>query len=272
VSVSLVGILNVTPDSFSDGGLYLDPEKAIAHARMMRQSGADIIDVGAQSTGPKSKQIGADEEMARLKDIVSMLSQEFPISVDTYYSDVASWALKNGATMINDVTSGSDPKMFSVVADSDCKIVIMFSVQPQPHNYEHLVTGEPAIAGDLISFISNFFEKTIDQALLAGIRKEQIVIDPGMGAYLSSDPKVSWELIKRFSELKKLGFPLMFACSRKGFLKIEPENSPMERDPISALAGLLVAKDFDFAGPDYIRTHNPLVQREFLEAVNQPSP
>lgn len=267
MSIQLVGILNVTPDSFSDGGEFIAPVDAIARARSLKAAGADIIDIGGQSTRPGSSSVGVEEELRRLEQIVPALTNEMPISIDTYRAEIAEWAIRCGACIINDVTAGADPEMFSVIASRKVKIVLMFSPSTAPHDFSHLDSKNITVS-NVVACIGDFFEKRIETAKSAGILTSQIILDPGMGAFLSSNPEVSWEVIRRFSELRSLGFPLMLASSRKGFLKATGEASPKERDPVSALTGLLVAQEFLFEGPDFIRTHNPALQKQFLQIGN----
>ncbi len=267
MNIKLVGILNVTPDSFSDGGLYLSPDVAIAQAHNLVSEGADIVDIGGQSTRPGSKSIGAAEEIKRINPVLKEVATFAPVSVDTYRSEVAAFAIENGASIINDVTSGSDPAMFDVIADSDAKIVLMYSALTKPHDFSFQEREVENSGVDLIVKIREFFHKKLEKALESNILAEQIILDPGMGAFVSKRPEYSWQLIRRFKELAETEFPLMFASSRKGFLKQEGESSPIERDPLTALTGTLVAQDFGFHGPDYIRVHNVKLQRAFLNTA-----
>lgn len=267
MSIKLVGILNVTPDSFSDGGEYESPEVAIAKARALYSSGADIVDIGAQSTGPNSRPIGLQEELLRLERIVPALTNEMPISVDTYRAEVAEWSINSGAKIINDITAGSDPGMFRVIAANPVKIILMYSPMNKAHDFTHL-SKNLITPSNVMDLIVKFFKERIEVALSSGVKEDQIIIDPGMGAFLSSDPNVSWEVINRFAELRTFSLPLMLACSRKGFLKVSGENSPKDRDPISALVGAYVAEKSGYLRPDFIRTHNPSMQRDFLRLGN----
>ncbi|MCB9029547.1 MAG: dihydropteroate synthase [Deltaproteobacteria bacterium] len=266
MSIKLVGILNVTPDSFSDGGLYLDPAKAIKHAKQLVDEGADLIDIGGQSTRPGSSAISADEEWKRIKDVVKEVVKFSPVSVDTYSAQVAASAIEAGATVINDVTSGFDPEMFSVVSKSDAKLVLMYSGCVKPHDFSHLAESEPL---DVMQVVINGLSSAIERALSCGVQRSQLILDPSMGAFVSSHTSDSWEIIHRFSELRELGLPLMFASSRKGFLKLNEEKAPSERDTLSALTACIAAAQFGFSGPDYIRAHNVLLHRTFLEQTSQ---
>ena len=260
----LVGILNVTPDSFSDGGLYLDPSDAIARAKELVHEGASIVDIGAQSTAPNSKQIDVLEEIERLKPIIHEVAKFIPVSVDTYRAKVAEFAIQAGASFVNDVSAGSDPDMFAVVASYKTKYVIMHSLLTQMHDFTLGTSRAELDPLDPVPTIVNFFHEKIDLASQSGVQKEQIVLDPGMGAFIGSNPEVSWAVIKYFKRFEELGFPLMLAGSRKGFLRQSEERDVSDRDLSSAMVAAHVTQQFDHKGPSYIRVHNPKLHRHVL--------
>lgn len=256
----LVGILNITPDSFSDGGAYIEPSLAIRHAMQLVSDGADVIDIGGDSTRPGSICAGADLEWRRISETLKEIVALCDVSVDTHLANVARLAIKFGAKIINDVSAGSDPEMFSVIADSNAKIVITHTRCSAPHFF----TREKS--GDLIRNIRVFFEEKIEKAIITGIRSEQIILDTGMGAFLSDNPLSSWELLRRFSELSDIEYPFMLGISRKGFFKLADEKSTGQRDAISALCAILVSER---APLDYLRVHDVAMHRNFYRVAQQ---
>ncbi|MDZ4784914.1 MAG: dihydropteroate synthase [bacterium] len=264
MNIKLVGILNVTPDSFSDTGKYLDPNNAIVHAKKLFLDGAHVIDIGGQSSGPGSLGLSHEIEWLRIKDVVQEVCKFIKVSIDTYHPEIAEKSLAAGASIINDITAARSADMLSVIKGSNAKIVLMYSAQRLPHDFSHLETKNFPRSFDIIREISEFFKERVEMALSKGVNLDQIILDPSMGAFISADSKISWDLISRFAEFKSLGLPIMFASSRKGFLKRANEVDPKDRDPLSALTGFLVAQKLNFTGPDYIRTHNVALQKDFL--------
>ncbi|RMG42205.1 MAG: dihydropteroate synthase [Candidatus Dadabacteria bacterium] len=257
----IVGVLNVTPDSFSDGGLYLSQEKALEHARNLIAAGADIIDIGGQSTRPGSKPVSAVEEWERISEPVSVLSKECVVSVDTYYSSVAEKAISAGAKIINDISAGHDPEMFSLLASEEAKIVIMFSRCLKPHEF-----GRPP-ARPLIETIKKFLLEKVDLAMRSGISEDQIILDTGMGAFISDHANDSVEVVRNYGAFAELGFPLLFGCSRKGFTRIVGEKNISERDSVSALFGCMAFLGVADRVPLYLRVHNVLMQLKMIRSV-----
>lgn len=248
----IVGILNVTPDSFSDGGQYHIPEVALAHAERMLRQGAAIIDVGGDSSRPGSQCVGPTEEWHRIEAVVTELAPKCAVSVDTHHASVAARALERGAQIVNDVSGGADPEMFAVVAQYRARYVLMHSRCPAPH-----VFPDPfPPTEDLVADIRRFFSERIERMLEAGVERERIILDPGLGAFSSREPRQSWEVIRRLKELEDFGLPILLGASRKGFLKQPDEEGIEERDILSALAALLAVQALAFQGPAYIRTHN----------------
>lgn len=264
-TTQIMGILNITPDSYSDGGLYVKPVEASNRIRELLEQGADIIDIGAQATGPSSKMLPAEEELKRIKafldnaDALDLLKTT-NFSVDTYNSNVAEFALNNGATTINDISGlRYDPRMTDLIAERGADIVIMHSKESD--SYPH-ATKQIDSSYDISDAIPEFFEKHIELALSRGIRKEQIILDPGMGMFLSSDPQVSLITTTRCSEFK-LQFPefrILYGVSRKSFIsKIfgEPHLETCSKQIEISLIG---------QGVDIIRTHNPgLLVKMYME-------
>lgn len=214
----VMGILNVTPDSFSDGGDYTQIDKAIKHAKDMVIEGADIIDIGGESTRPGSSEVDAVEELKRVLPIVKSLVKEIeaPISVDTYKAEVAEQVLKAGAHIINDVWGlQRDPDIAGVVAKYDVPIVAM-------HNQNGTEYKK-----DIIEEICDFFKTSIDIALKSGIKKENIILDPGIG--FGKTPEQNIIVMSRLGELNDLGYPLLLGTSRKSMIGKILDLQPKER-------------------------------------------
>ena len=248
-----MGILNTTPDSFYDGGKFDAVESAVARAKEMIAEGADIIDIGGESTGPESLDVSVEEEAGRVIPIIERIKNEElriknGISVDTYKAEVARQALEAGAFMINDITAGrGDDEMFNVIADAGCEYVMMRGKDNSPRT-----TVKDEKYDDVIKTIHDFFEERIESAKKAGIQLEQIIIDPGLGHFVSSDPKYSWEVLERLEELKDLGCRILVSPSRKSFTADPPNQPPSER-----LEGTLKATKIAIEnGADVVRTHD----------------
>jgi dihydropteroate synthase len=214
----IMGILNRTPDSFSDGGDFFDEEAAIQHAREMVEEGADILDVGGESTRPGSMEVSAEEEIERVLPVVERLIKEVnvPISVDTYKAVVAEKVLEAGAHIINDIGGlQKDPDMALVVAKYDVPIIVM-------HNQRH-----PEYKKDIVEEICLFFKKSIQIAKHAGIRQKNIILDPGIG--FGKTPEQNIEVLSRLGELNDLGYPLLLGTSRKSMIGKILDLPPKER-------------------------------------------
>ena len=209
----IMGVLNVTPDSFSDGGEFFDAKRAVKHALAMERDGADIVDIGAESTRPGSAGISAAEELRRLLPVLKMLrgKLKIPISVDTQKSAVAAIAIGAGAAMINDVSGlRSDPRLAEVAAQYRVPLILMH-MRGNPRTMQKM-----QFAKDAMKDVVNGLKKSVAVAHQAGMTKSQIILDPGIGFGKSFEQ--NYELLARLPELAKLGYPLMVGTSRKGFL------------------------------------------------------
>ena len=210
----VMGILNVTPDSFSDGGLFYNTDEAVRHAFQLIEHGIDIIDIGGESTRPGAKKISEEEEIQRIIPVVKQireLSPEIIISIDTTKSIVAQKAIQCGANIINDISGFSfDNKMIDVVRESKVPVIIMH-MQGDPSNMQN-----KPVYDDLIIDISSFFKSKIKLATDAGIKKKQIILDPGIG--FGKKVRDNFQLINQLNEFCKLGFPVMIGPSRKSFI------------------------------------------------------
>jgi dihydropteroate synthase len=238
----VMGVLNVTPDSFSDGGRFLDPAAAIAQARRMIAEGADALDVGAESTRPYGGAVAVPiaEELRRLASVLpTVVALGVPVSIDTMKAEVAAWALAEGAAIVNDVWGlQRDGELARVVAERAVPVIIM-------HNRE---AADPSI--DIIADMSAFFSRSLDIAARAGIARQNIVLDPGIG--FGKTPEQSLTAIARLSELRSFGLPLLVGASRKRFIdKVSPAP------PDQRLGGSIAAHVLAVAGgAAIIRTHD----------------
>ncbi len=209
----LMGILNVTPDSFSDGGDYLDVQRAVAHAKMMVAEGATLIDIGGESSRPGASPVSVDEELARVVPVIQALADavDVLISVDTYKAEVARYALEAGAHIVNDITALSgDPVMATVVAEMEAGVVLMHmkgtprTMQQAPHY------------NDVVSEIRSWLQEKARNAEARGIAGERIIVDPGIGFGKTTEHNL--EILKRLSEFRELNKPLLVGTSRKSFI------------------------------------------------------
>jgi dihydropteroate synthase len=209
----VMGILNVTPDSFSDGGQYFELNRAIEHGILMAQDGADIIDVGGESARPYSQQISASEEIARVIPVLEALKKEIsiPISIDTCKSEVAWEALKAGASMINDISAlRFDPHMATIAADAGVPVILMH-MKGTPDNMQ-----KNPIYKDLIPDILDFLKDALDRSLQAGIKKNLLIVDPGIGFGKTFDDNL--KIIKELSRFEALERPILLGTSNKAFI------------------------------------------------------
>lgn len=244
----VMGIVNVTPDSFSDGGAFLAPDAAIAHARQLVDDGADIIDIGAESTRPYGGQtpVSADEEMRRLRDVLrAVIALGRPVSIDTMKAEVADWALASGAAMANDVWGlQRDPDMARVIAGHGVPVIAM-------HNRDSV---DPDI--DIVADMIAFFERSLAIADKARIERRQVILDPGIG--FGKTPEQSIEALGRLGELAVLGCPILVGASRKRFIASVTPSEPQDR-----LGGSIAAHlDSAARGAAIVRVHDvkPTVQ------------
>ncbi len=207
-----MGIVNVTPDSFSDGGLYLEAEAAIAHGHELIAEGADILDVGGESTRPGAAAVGAKEEIRRVVPVIEELAAAgaVPVSIDTSKAEVAAAAVDAGATIVNDVTALSDPAMASLCAERAVMLVLMH-MQGSPRTMQEDPTYD-----DVVTDVRDFLGTRVESAVAAGVAEERIWIDPGIG--FGKTVEHNLELIRRLGELRVLGRPILLGVSRKSFL------------------------------------------------------
>jgi dihydropteroate synthase len=250
-SAKLMGILNVTPDSFSDGGRFLGVDAALAQAQRMVEEGADIIDVGGESTRPGSQGVSAEEELARVEPVIADLGGA-PVSIDTSKAEVARRALELGAELVNDVTAlRADPELAGVVADAGCYLCLMH-MQGEPRTMQ----VDPQY-DDVVSEVKRFLSERLAFAVDAGVGEELVCLDPGIG--FGKTPQHNFELVRRLDELTDLGRPLLVGFSRKSTLG---KLTGTRTGTASASVGAAVAA-YD-RGAAIIRAHDV---REHVEAL-----
>jgi dihydropteroate synthase len=250
----VMGILNVTPDSFSDGGNFNSFESAVAHGLAMIAEGADIIDIGGESTRPGAVRISEEEELARVIPVIKELSQHGAvISIDTMRSGVAHAAVAAGATYVNDVSGGlADPQMHQVVAELGTKYILM-------HWRGHSIDmNSKAIYSNVVEEVKAELMDQVGKAIAAGIEKEKIILDPGIGFAKESDH--NWDLIHRITEIVDLGYPVLVGASRKRFLGGE---SPLDREA----ATLKITEDLLDTGIWGVRVHSVALHKEVIAGV-----
>jgi dihydropteroate synthase len=250
----IMGIVNVTPDSFSDGGEFLDPERAIEHGRELAREGADVLDIGGESTRPGARAVDAGEELLRVQPVIEGLaSDEIPISIDTSKAVVAEAALDAGATMVNDVTAlRADPDLAAVCAETGCEVVLMHMLG-DPRTMQENPTYD-----DVVDDIRAFLAERIEFAVSQGVDEERIWVDPGIG--FGKTVEHNLELHRRLGELAELGRPIAFGSSRKSFIGKLTGAEVDER-----LGGTIASNVIAFAnGARMLRVHDVAPMRQAL--------
>ena len=259
---SIMGIINLTPDSFSDGGELDTIEKVLNQVNHFVSNGVDVIDLGAQSTRPGADEIGADKEIKRLLPYLKKIRNEYPkvlISVDTFNAEVAHEALSNGADWINDVTGGRrDEEILDVVSKFNCPFVITHS-RGNSQNMTNLINYD-----DLLVDITNSLNKLTNKAIRKNVSRDKIIWDPGIG--FSKDTQQNIEILKNLNFFKKFEYPTLIGASRKRFIgEILNEKNPKERD-IGTLAISCLCSQFNV---DIVRVHNVKLNYQILKVADR---
>jgi dihydropteroate synthase type 2 len=254
----LVGIVNITADSFSDGGRFLDPAAAVAHASRLAAAGADIVELGAAASNVAAGSVSPDEEIGRLDPVLQALADSgMTLAVDTYSAQTQRFALSRGVACLNDIRGFPDPSVYPELAAASCSLVVM-------HAAGGIGRAEPLDLEpeEVWRRIKAFFAERIARLEGAGIARERVILDPGMGLFLSRRPEASAYVLARIGQLKELfGLPVMISVSRKSFLgAMTGRRSPGERGAATLAAELFAAAH----GADYIRTHDPAALRDAL--------
>jgi len=249
--MKVMGILNVTPDSFADGGRYNTFEKAVARGMEMVAEGVDIIDIGGESTRPGADRVSATEEQSRVLPVIKKLSQTgIPISIDTMRAETAVLAIEAGASIVNDVSGGiADDLMHESVAEMGCPYILMHW---RGHSKD---MNSRAIYTDVVAEVISEIQLQVELALQAGIARNNLIIDPGLG--FAKEAEHNWEILKRLNEFTDLGFPVLIGGSRKRFLG---GSSPDEREEATiALTKTLLDKNIWAVRVHSVKPHKDLV-------------
>jgi dihydropteroate synthase len=246
VKAKVMGVVNVTPDSFSDGGLFLEPEAAIAHGEQLAREGAAILDVGGESTRPGAEEVGIEEELARTQPVVADLTAlGHEVSIDTSKSRVAEAALDAGAAIVNDVTAlRGDPEIGPLCAQRGARLVLMH-MQGNPRTMQ-----ESPAYDDVVEDVKAFLSERVEVALAAGVGEERIWLDPGIGFGKTLDHNL--ELLRRLGELRELGRPLVVGTSRKSFIGKLDGSGVGERLGGTIASSVIAAR----GGADVLRVHD----------------
>lgn len=253
----IFGVVNVTEDSFSDGGLYLDPDRAVSHALRLFDEGADVIDVGAASSHPDAREVPFEEEVRRLEPVVErLLGKGIPVSLDSFRTETQAWGLSRGVDFLNDVNGFADPSLYPRLVQAGARLVVMHSIQRRGR-----ATRSRTDPGGLVDSILRFFEDRIGVLERAGVDRDRIILDPGMGFFLGSNPEASLLVLRQIRDLKeRLGLPVLISISRKSVLAKLTGRSTGELLPATLAAELWAAGE----GADYIRTHDVRALRDAL--------
>lgn len=260
-SFSVMGILNVTPDSFSDPGEFFDPDKAVSHAMKMLDEGADIIDVGGESTRPGSDPVSPDEELRRVVPTVRGILSERPdatISIDTYRAATAEAALEAGAKIVNDVTAAhGDSRMLSLMAEADCPVVLMH-MKGEPKTMQN----DPRY-DDVMKEVREFLSGRAEAVISAGVSPERIILDPGVGFGKTVEHNLL--LLKNLGEIVDVGFPILIGTSRKGFIgKLTTSGGASGGRVFGTVATSVLAYE---RGATLFRVHDVRANRDALEVA-----
>lgn len=257
--LKIVGILNITTDSFSDGRRYLEPSAAVEKGLSLIAEGADMVDIGAQSSNPEGVRISAQEEIWRLDPVVEALKKEgIRISVDTYKPEVMRHVLSLGADMINDITGLRDPNAIEIIQKANVPVVIMFARNSAAHA-ERIHRDHVTVLAE----IEDFFSERLKVLHEAGIANENVIIDPGMGLFLGANPEPSLMVLRHIGSLQKFGRPIYLSTSRKSFIGRVLDRPVQERG-----IGTLATEIWGYLhGVSYIRTHEPEPLRQAIRMI-----
>lgn len=254
---SLVGVVNITEDSFSDGGRYLAAEDALAHARRLRSEGADIIELGPAASHPDAARVTKEEERLRLAPVIARLTAEnIPVSVDSFRPETQRFAVMRGAAFLNDIQGFANSVVHEALAAADCRLIVMHSVQREGPATR--VTTDPA---GIWADIERFFLERLAALEAAGIQRERLIIDPGLGYFLGSNPEPSLVVLAGIRHLKaRFGIPVLVSPSRKSFLRTLTGRDIADIAPATLAAEVYAA----WQGVDFIRTHDIAALRDSL--------
>jgi dihydropteroate synthase type 2 len=256
----LFGIVNITEDSFSDGGHYLDAAAAIAHARALAAAGASVIDLGAAASNVVAKPVDAAEEIRRLEPVLAALAGDgMAVSVDSFRPEVQRFAIARGVAYLNDIQGFSDAAFYPALAASQCRLVVMHAVQGGGRAQQVALSAEA-----VWDHIHEFFTARLRVLEEAGVARDRLILDPGMGFFLSSRPEASLRVLAGLGRLKQaFGLPVLVSVSRKSFLRALTGRTAAELGAASLAAELYAV----WAGADFIRTHDPAALADGLAVM-----
>ena len=254
---TIFGIVNITRDSFSDGGRFLAAEDAIRHAKAQRASGADILDLGAAASNPSAEPVSPSEEIARLAPVMNCGIDRARISIDSFAPQTQAWALDEGAGWLNDIQGFPDPGLYPRLARSPARLVVMHNIVRR--GIARVTETDPAT---IMATLFAFFDERLETLMEAGIARERLVVDPGMGHFLGRDPGVSLTVLRRLPELtRRYGMPLLVSVSRKSFIRNLAAVDTSASGPATLAAELFAASQ----GAGLIRTHDVAALRQALD-------
>jgi len=261
VRPQIVGVVNITTDSFSDGGKYIDANKAIEHADQLLEDGADILDLGAAASNPHAARVEEEEEIARLFSLVTHLQKRGArISIDTTKIEVQRWAIAQGVEFLNDIRGFPDESLYADLRTSSCKLIVMHFISDLDKAVRQLKTPQ-----EVFDSIYSFFENRLAALRNAGIKDDRLIVDPGMGFFLASNPEPSLAVLKQLRGFKqRFGMSVMVGVSRKSFLKKLGQSEIADVQTRTLAAELFSA----LQGVDYIRTHDVRALAEGLRTID----
>jgi dihydropteroate synthase type 2 len=256
----IVGIVNITGDSFSDGGLYLDPERALAHGRALVEAGADVVELGAAASGPEAGEVPPEEEIRRLRlPLDRLLGEGTAVAVDSFQPAVQRYGAARGVAYLNDIQGFPHPEVYGDLARSRARLVVMHSIQRRGK-----ATRTRADAETVRRRLYEFFEERLRALEAGGIARERLVLDPGMGLFLGANPEPSLLVLRELRELKRaFGLPVLVSVSRKSFLGSVTGRGVRERGAATLAAEIFAARQ----GVDFIRTHDVAALRDALAVL-----
>jgi len=258
--MKILGILNITEDSFSDGGRFLVPDAAEAHGAAMLKAGADILDIGAASSNPDAQPVPPELEIERLNSVLPALKDKGAvISIDSFVPQVQRWALSQGVAYLNDIHGFAEPAFYPELARAEAQLIVMYAVLSRG-----IATRDEIPREEIFDRVVSFFEGRIEALTRAGIDRGRLILDPGMGFFVGNDPENSLILLRRLPELKRrFGLPVLVSVSRKSFLRKLTGRQAGEAGAASLAAELFAEAN----GADYIRTHAPGSLRDGLKVL-----
>lgn len=256
----ILGIVNITLDSFSDGGLYLAPERAIAHAQTLIAEGADIVDLGPAASNPDAAAVTPAEEIRRLEPVLAALAASgVAVSVDSCRSETQRFALTRGVAYLNDIQGFAEPAMYPLLAQTHCKLIVMHAIRRGLK-----ADRSDSDAHTIVARIGEFFADRVAALTAAGITRDRIILDPGMGFFLGSNAESSYTVLRKLGQLKRdFGLPLLVSVSRKSFLRTLTGRSAADSGAATLAAEIYAA----LHGVDYIRTHDVRALKDALRVL-----